>query len=70
MQVLRQPRARVVEQTPLPVAPPVAAAPREKPYPRWVVVSGMIIYCVLCWFLIWTAGGWLIGFFSGTLRNL
>jgi hypothetical protein len=29
---------------------------REPPYPRWIVVSGVILYCSLFWGIIWVAG--------------
>lgn len=32
---------------------------RSRPaYPRWLVVSGLILYCTVFWVLIWAAGNW------------
>jgi hypothetical protein len=36
-----------------------AAEPRvERPYPRWLVVSGLIFYCAVVWVLVIAAGSW------------
>lgn len=36
-----------------------AAEPRVgRPYPRWLVVSGLVFYCAAVWVLVIAAGGW------------
>ena len=73
MQVLRQ--TELVEEQVAdapersgPVVVPIQS-PTLKPYPRWAVVSGVAVYCALCWVVIWAAGGWLLGLISDTLRT-
>ena len=35
------------------------AEPRVgRSYPRWLVVSSLIVYCTACWILIVVAGSW------------
>ena len=35
------------------------AEPRvERPYPRWLVVSGLVFYCAAVWVLVVAAGSW------------
>lgn len=29
---------------------------RQKPVPRWMVVTGLLAYCAVFWVLIWTVG--------------
>lgn len=44
---------------PKPNHPASAAEPRVgRPYPRWLVVSGLVVYCVAVWVLVVMAGGW------------
>ena len=35
-----------------------AAEPRVRPYPRWLVVSGLVFYCAAVWVLVIAAGSW------------
>jgi hypothetical protein len=30
-----------------------------KPHPRWLVVSGLILYCAVFWGVLFAAGDWL-----------
>jgi len=56
---LRRPRfePRAEEETVFP-APQVAhSLPR---YPRWAVISGIILYCSAFWVVVWFAGGWVL----------
>lgn len=31
---------------------------KKRPYPRWIVVSGLIFYCAAVWVLVIAAGSW------------
>jgi hypothetical protein len=45
---------------------PVAAPARPLPhYPRWTVVSGVILYCSIFWVVVWFAGGWVLSLVHG-----
>lgn len=33
-------------------------ARKERPYPRWLVVSSLVFYCVAVWVLVLAAGNW------------
>ena len=57
MGALRRPRHW---ETPKPIPTGSAdEAPRVgRPYPRWLVVSGLIVYCAALWVLVIAAGGW------------
>lgn len=35
---------------------PEAQAERPRLYPRWIVVSSVIVYCSVFWVLVWMAG--------------
>jgi hypothetical protein len=35
-----------------------ATEPRLKPYPRWLVVSSVVLYCAVFWAVIVAAGSW------------
>lgn len=35
-----------------------AEARKERHYPRWIVVSGLIFYCAAVWVLVIAAGSW------------
>lgn len=35
---------------------PEAQAERPRRYPRWIVVSSVVIYCSAFWLLVWMAG--------------
>jgi len=50
-------------QPELPTAPLAQSAPpaRTKGYPRWAIISGVVVYCAFCWVLVWSAGVWLLG---------
>jgi hypothetical protein len=49
----QQPEEEIV----FPAAAPAYSSPR---YPRWAVVSGVILYCSVFWLVIWFAGGWVL----------
>jgi hypothetical protein len=34
------------------------AAPAKNAYPRWAVISGLVIYCAVFWGIIATIGSW------------
>jgi hypothetical protein len=57
MGALRQPQQREEVR-----ADPRGSAHSEPyagaPYPRWVVVSGVVIYCAVCWAIVVAAGSW------------
>jgi hypothetical protein len=56
---LRRPRfqAQPEEETVFP-APQVSHSSLR--YPRWAVVSGVILYCSIFWLVVWFAGGWVL----------
>ena len=33
-------------------------APPVKPYPRWLVVTGLLTYCAVFWAVIWAVSDW------------
>jgi hypothetical protein len=42
-----------------PIPPGSADQPRVgPPYPRWLVVSGLIVYCAAMWAFVIVAGSW------------
>lgn len=46
-------------EAPKPTPEASAAEPRVgKPYPRWLVVSGLVVYCAIFWVLVIAAGSW------------
>jgi hypothetical protein len=54
---LRRPEPREEDQEHL----QVTVQPDERiiaPYPRWMVVSGLVLYCAVFWALIAGAGMW------------
>jgi len=46
------------ERRPEADAPESRAAAPEPKYPRWMVLSGLLVYCAVFWAVIWTAGNW------------
>ncbi|HVV34223.1 MAG TPA: hypothetical protein VHC73_13430 [Vitreimonas sp.] len=44
-----------------PLAQSVPEPGRSERYPRWAVVSGIVVYCSICWILVWAAGSWAWG---------
>jgi hypothetical protein len=46
-------------ETPKPAQQGAAAEPHVgRPYPRWLVVSSLVLYCALVWALVIAAGTW------------
>lgn len=46
-------------EAPKPTPKGAAAEPRvEKRYPRWLVVSSLVVYCAAFWVLVVVAGSW------------
>ncbi|MEZ6024429.1 MAG: hypothetical protein R3C16_13670 [Hyphomonadaceae bacterium] len=43
------------DRTSLPQAPRNSAA-LQRAVPRWIVVTGLVVYCSACWALLWVAG--------------
>lgn len=37
---------------------PVASAP------RWIVISGLVLYCSVFWAILYVAGAWLLSLFN------
>lgn len=55
---LRRPKQQNIEEKEdLQGSAQVAAAPKSS-YPRWAVVSGLIVYCALFWAVVVAAGIW------------
>lgn len=38
--------------------PKLSRPPQKSPYPRWIVLSGLVAYCAVFWVVIWAAGSW------------
>ena len=57
MGALRRLQVREEERVDLARADEVAA-PAKTSYPRWAVISGLIIYCAVFWGIIATVGSW------------
>lgn len=55
MGALRRPQDNL-EQRDAPSSPPIADTGRQRGFPRWIVVSGLIFYCSAFWLLIWAVG--------------
>jgi|GEM_PF-3363116 len=45
-----------MEQRAAPASPSQLGEDKSKRPPRWLVVSGLILYCSVFWMLIWAAG--------------
>jgi hypothetical protein len=45
-----------MEQRAAPASPSQTEMDRTSRPPRWLVVSGLILYCSVFWMLIWAAG--------------
>ena len=54
---LRRPQQEPEHRPELATGEQVAASPKSS-YPKWAVVSGLVLYCALFWVLIAAAGTW------------
>lgn len=57
MGALRRPQLET-EQEQVPGHQPEAAPPLKSAYPRWAVVSGLLVYCAVFWVLVVSVGWW------------
>jgi hypothetical protein len=53
--------------------PPFWSLSSEQPAPRWIVVAGVIIYCVVAWVAVFHVGGattdWLLAVLDGSTAH-